>query len=304
VTSLTGRIIRVRSRRFEAETPEGVRTVVIPKALRFRDPEFVDPVAVGDTVVLEQRGDETVVTSVDGRKNALSRPASGRRGKRQILAANVDLAVIVLSTLSPRWKPSTLDRYLVLASSGGISPAVCLNKIDLSPEDRQSPLADVYRDLGIPVLFTSVITGEGMEDLKARLAGKTCILFGPSGVGKSSLINVLNPDADLRVGEISDRTDKGMHTTTWVEMIRLVGGGRLIDSPGIRVLDLTGVSPENLTEHFPEMTRDLRRCRFSDCWHRTEPGCEVKAALERGEIAPSRYDSYCRIMDSLESGHG
>ncbi len=299
-----GLVVRVRSRAFTVRVGGRDRPAHLPKRLRHRDPASVDPVAVGDRVRVSLAGDEAQMEEVLPRRNALGRPASGRPGKRQILAANLDLAAVVLSVRDPEWKPATLDRYLVLASHAGIPAAVCLNKVDLDPAVRQHPGLGVYPELGYPVLFLSARTGAGLEALRARIGGGTGVLLGPSGAGKSSLINRLVPGAGLRVGEVSDRTGKGRHTTTWVEMLDLPGGGSLVDSPGLRVLDLSGLDPSALAAHFPEMIRRAPECRFQDCRHLAEPGCAIKEAVAAGGIAPHRYDSYRRIHDSLERGEG
>jgi len=294
------RVVGIRSRQFTILLDGERQPAVVPKKLRFRDPDVVDPVAVGDLVHVTPDGN---IESVQPRRNSISRPASGRGGRRQILAANVDLALIVQAAGSPVWKPSTFDRYLVLASAGGVPPAVCLNKIDLDPEAARDPAFEVYAGIGIPRLAFSTITGEGFDAVIDAVRGRTCVLLGPSGVGKSSIVNRLFPEHAARVGEISERTGKGTHTTTWVELLDLPGGGGLVDSPGLRVLDLTGVPPAELSRHFPEFG-NAAPCRYPDCAHLAEPECAVKAAVSVGSIDPGRYDSYVRIHASLSRGWG
>jgi ribosome biogenesis GTPase len=299
-----GLVVRARSRSFTVSIDGDERVVAVPKRLRFEDTLHVDPVAVGDRVDLDLTKDPPVILTVAARRNGIARPALGRQGKLQLVAANLDRAVLVMAAASPPWKPATLDRYLVLVSAAGVPPLVCWNKEDLDPASRLDPARGIYARLGIPSVSTSTVTGEGLQDLGLALAGETCVFLGPSGVGKSSLINRLVVGEDLRVGEVSARTNKGRHTTAWVEMVPLPRGGRLVDSPGLRVLDLTGVSADAVAEHFPEVERASGGCRFGDCRHRSEPGCAVKAAVESGEIAPSRYDSYLRIGESLSRGEG
>jgi ribosome biogenesis GTPase len=272
--------------------------------LRFHEQDTVDPLAVGDRVRVRPSGEDLVVEEVLARRNSLSRPASGRANRRQVIAANLDLVVIVMSVADPPWKPATVDRYLVLASRAGIPGLLCLSKIDLAPEAATHPALEVYRGLGIPALVASTIGEPGVGALAAALTGKVGVLLGPSGTGKSSLLNALAPGLDLPVGEVSGRTGKGQHTTSWVEMLDLPGGGHVVDSPGLRVLDLTGVEPGELEVHFPEIRARAGACRFPDCRHVAEPDCAVKLAVENGELAPFRYDSYQRIRKSLESGRG
>lgn len=300
----SGLVVGARSRSFTVRVGSEEILALVPKRLRFLHSDLVDPVAVGDRVILSISGGQAVIDEVEPHRNALSRPASGRAGRRQVLAANLDIAVVVLAAQEPPWKPATLDRYLVLAAGGGVPGMVCINKIDLDPAVRRAPELAVYPKLNVPVSFTSTVTGEGMDELEARLAGKTAVLIGPSGAGKTSLINRLVPGAERRVSEISQRTQKGRHTTTWVEMLDLANGGHLVDSPGLRVLDLTGVEPESLVTHFPEMAPLAAECRFDDCRHMAEPGCAVKRGVEKGTVVAHRYDSYRRIYASLEAGRG
>jgi ribosome biogenesis GTPase len=179
-----------------------------------------------------------------------------------------------------------------------------LNKVDLDPEAAKSPELAVYPPLGVPVFPVSAREGAGIDELARALCGTTSALLGPSGAGKTSLLNRLVPRAGAAVQDVSERTGKGKHTTTWVEMLPLPGGGWLVDSPGLRALDLSLVHPEDLAGHFPEIARAPGHCRFPDCRHLGEPGCRVKEALAQGRIAPHRYDSYERILRSLERGEG
>lgn len=300
----SGLVVRSRSRVFTVRTERGEVPVRVPKRLLREHRDLVDPVAVGDRVRFAPDGDRGILESIEPRRNVLSRPAVGRSGQRQLLAANLDLVVVVVAAATPRWKPATVDRYLVLASAGGIDPLVCLNKIDLAPGEEDEPLLAIYRRLEIPVVPVSAETGEGLPALAERLAGRASVLVGPSGAGKSTLVNRLVPGAGVRVGEISDRTEKGRHTTSWVELLDLPGGGHLIDSPGLRVLGLTGIAPEDLAGHFPEIRERADGCRFQNCRHRAEPDCAVKAAVADGAIAEERYASYARIYASLEAGAG
>jgi ribosome biogenesis GTPase / thiamine phosphate phosphatase len=298
-----GRVIRAQSRRFDILGEHRVMSALVPKRLRFENPEWVDPVAVGDTVEASLRREEAVIQRVLPRRNQLVRRAMGGR-KRQLLAANVDRVVIVLAAMEPAWKPATLDRQLVLASSAGIPPLVWINKSDLVPEPLDDDVVAVYTRIGIPVLRGSALTGAGLEELSRHLRDTVTVFVGASGVGKSSLVNRLIPGTHAPVGDMSLSTGKGTHTTSWIEMHDLPGGGQVIDGPGLRVLDLTDVTVRDLARHFPEIEALIPLCRFPDCSHLAEPSCAVKAGVASGLVGAHRYDSYRRIYESLDRGEG
>src|SRR5512140_2318878 len=287
---LEGRVIRSQSRSFEIETASGTVKAVVLKGLRSRHPDLVDPVAVGDRVKLRQ-GERAGATieEVLPRRNRLSRPSVSRERQEQLIAANVGRAIIV-QAVSPPWKPATWDRYLVMASAGEIPAALCLNKMDLSPDEGNAPELDVYRRLGYPVVLTSARTGEGLDSLRGLIRGEVAVLLGPSGAGKSSLINSLQPGTGLRTAGLSRLTGKGRHTTTWVELLKLDDGIEIVDSPGLRVLGLWGVGPGELALHFHEFAPFAAECRFPGCSHvnEQEPDCGVKRAAQAGLIAPFR----------------
>ena len=298
-----GRVVRAQSRRFTVLGESGAIPAHVPKRLRFDHPEWVDPLAVGDEVEAAIQSGEAVIRRVLPRRNLLARRAIGGT-KRQMLAANIDRAVIVLAAAEPEWKAATLDRYLVLASASDISPLVWINKSDLVSVIPDLELLDWYSRMEIPVLRGSAGSGEGIRELVDRLADQTAVFIGPSGVGKSSLINRLVPNADARVGDVSAASGKGIHTTSWVEMHDLPGGGHVIDGPGLRTLDLSDVAVQDLARHFPEMDALSGHCRFADCVHLAEPECAIKDAVISGRVAPHRYDSYRRIYESLARGSG
>lgn len=296
---LPGRVIRAQSRSFDVETDEGRIKVVALKGLRSRFPDLVDPVAVGDRVKVRRgAGTEGTLVEVLPRSNRLSRPAVWQDGREQLIAANLSRAVIV-QAVEPRWKTATWDRYLVMTSAGGVPPALCLNKIDLDPGMADAPELDAYRDLGIPVVVTSARTGEGLDRLRDLLRGAPAVLIGPSGGGKSTLINAMAPGAGLPTGALARSTGKGRHTTTWVQLVPLEGGIEVVDSPGLRVLGLWGVTSSNLASHFPEMASLEGRCRFSPCSHVHEPDCVVRLAVDNGKIRDFRYRSYTRLHAEL-----
>jgi len=241
-----------------------------------------------------------IIHELQPRKTLLARPDA--RGKQKIIAANIDQILIVCAP-HPELNEGLLDRYLVAATLTGINPVIVLNKTDLLDQKtlaqyRQRLL--VYQQLGYPIIYTSAHEDEAFNHLNACLHAKTSILVGQSGVGKSSLLNRLLPEVNARIGEVSDATGKGRHTTTTARLYHLPDSGSLIDSPGIREFGLWNVSPEQLAQGFPEFVARQGQCRFRDCKHRNEPGCAILAGVENDEISPLRHASYLRILASLE----
>lgn len=301
-TTLEGLVVRTESG-FHRVQVNG-RTIVCraPKRLLRGERTTTTAVVIGDHVRLRQVDDSTgVIEEVLPRDNELVRGAA--RGSRflDVIAANLDLLVAVHSLREPDLNPARLDRLLLIAEAAEIPALVCLNKADLADPEALYIAAAPYRAAGYPVLLTSARTGRGIEDLRQAARGKMSAVVGPSGVGKSSLLNRMQPGLRLRTGEISGSTGKGRHTTTTAELLPLVNGGRIADTPGLRELAIREVEPEDLAWLFPEFRPLLGTCRFSDCSHRDEIGCAVREAVERGEIAPSRYRSYLRVYEDLEA---
>ncbi len=249
----------------------------------------------------DERGD-CIVQVREPRRSELARPDS--HGRKKVIAANIDQILIVTSP-RPAFSPGLVDRYLVAAEVLGIEPVIVLNKIDLldtAARGELDPLLDEYRRLGYAVIETSVKNGEGIADLETRLQEHTSIFVGQSGVGKSSLINALLPDAEARIGEISEATGKGTHTTTTAWLYHLPHDhGAVIDSPGIREFGLWNIEPHQVAAGFREFREYAPACRFRDCLHRKEPGCAVREAVEEGRISRRRYESYLRILASVEN---
>ncbi len=259
--------------------------------------------APGDRVLVEFEGEDALVRGVAGRKTRLSRYA-GEHGslEEQVIAANVDLLVVVAAADKPPFRPGLVDRYLVTAQVGGVEPVLCLNKTDLV-EAEPAEVA-IYRALGIRVYPTSCETGEGLDALRATLSGRLSVLAGHSGVGKSSLLNALDPELDLHTASVSEATERGRHTTSAARLYTLPDNTRIIDTPGIRAMGLWGVSPEELECYFPELAELAPQCKFRDCTHVHEPECAVRGAVESSRLPEGRYDSYLRIRTSLESEDG
>jgi ribosome biogenesis GTPase / thiamine phosphate phosphatase len=270
------------------------------KSERFAD--SVPGPTVGDEVSFLPHPEDRIL-EVYPRRNHLSRraavPMPGAAAGEQVIAANLDLAVPVFAVANPEPKWNLLDRYLAASEAAGIPALVCLTKADLA-EENVLAIAAEYRAIGYPVVLTSSMTGRGLSELAQALAGRTSILLGKSGVGKTSLLNALEPGLGRRVAEISSATGKGRHTTTSAELFPLAAGGSLIDSPGVREFGLWGIAREELADLFPEMRPYAGKCKFGlDCSHDEEPGCALRQAVVAGRVSPRRYASYIHLREDL-----
>lgn len=259
-----------------------------------------NPIAVGDWVEFEiEPGQESgVINKLYPRRNYIIRRSVNLSKQTQIIAANLDLAMLVVTLASPPTSTGFIDRFLVTAEAYSIPASLVFNKLDLFSEEGLEILADyinLYQELGYTCYAVSALEGENVEELKQALKDKITLVSGHSGVGKSTLINRLVPGLTLKTGDISNWSDKGKHTTTFAEMIDLPFGGKLIDTPGIRELGVVDIEAQELSHYFPEMRDLLNECRFHNCRHINEPGCAVLEALEEGRIDPSRYESYRSI---------
>jgi ribosome biogenesis GTPase / thiamine phosphate phosphatase len=253
--------------------------------------------APGDKVLVEGEAENWLVKKVRPRTSHLTRPAVGT-AREQVIAANVDLLVAVVAVAQPEPKPGLIDRFLILAERGGIIPLICVNKTDLPPSEPLDLAA--YERLGIPIARTSCKTGDGLGALEQHLRGKLSVFAGHSGVGKSSLINALDPTLRIATGQVSDSTEKGRHTTTASRLHHLDGHTRIIDTPGLREVGLWQIGPQEVAQYFPEIDEIAQACRFRDCSHEHEPGCAVREAVKEGRIPALRFQSYLRIRKSLE----
>ena len=263
---------------------------------------YADPVAVGDEVVVTPRdNEEGVIEEISPRRTKFSRRYPGKRDAiEQIVVANADQVVIVLSTRLPDFNLRFLDRFLILAEVGEMDAVVCLNKIDLidSAERRElRSILSAYEQLGYPVIFTSINHSESIQAFRDALRDRFSVVVGASGVGKSSLLNAVQPGLGLRVGEVGLKTGKGRHTTTLVELFSLEFGGEVADTPGIREVGLWGVDTENLDLYFPEMEPYLGECKYTDCIHVSEPRCAIVDAVNTGKISDVRYQSYISLKN-------
>ena len=280
-----------------AHLPEwDVFPAVLRGRLRLKTAGITNPVAVGDRVRYE---DDTIV-EVLPRRNYVIRRSTNLSRQAHIIAANVDMAYIVVSLYLPEVKLPFLDRILVTCEVYGIPVTIVLSKTDMYRAEAPEAVAafrDIYEGAGYPVLETSVRTGEGVDELRSLCSGKVNLFSGESGVGKSSLIKALDPSLDPKIGEISEAHLQGKHTTSLYQMYPLASGGYVIDSPGIRGFGLVDLEKEEIYKYFPEMLRASAGCRFTPCTHTHEPGCAVKAAVDSGEISAERYNSYLGMLE-------
>jgi len=267
---------------------------------RMKDIKTTNPIAVGDRVEfeLEPELETGVITHLEDRKNYIIRKSVNLSKQAQIIAANLDQAFLIVTLASPRTSLGFIDRFLVTAEAYDIPASIIFNKLDLFSEEGLEILASyekIYTDLGYPCYHVSAKEGTNVEQIKALLQNKVTLISGHSGVGKSTLINAILPEAKVKTGAVSDWSDKGQHTTTFAEMYTLPFGGYLIDTPGIRELGIIDIEQQELGHFFPEIRGRMNDCRFHNCRHINEPGCAVLEAVENGEIEPSRYDSYLSI---------
>ena len=269
------------------------------KILKGDESEY-NPLAPGDVVEFEVSGDgRGLITTRVPRRNHFAR-WNKKRGSWQTVAANIDLLLAAISAEKPPFRPRFVDRVLINASLGGVPSAVLLNKIDQGTEEWIEERIAAWESLGVKVFRTSAETGEGLDAIKEAAIDRTVCLFGPSGVGKSTLLNALVPGIELTTGKISSKYDRGRHVTNFGRLIEADWGGRFVDTPGVREILVRGVSPEDLPHWFPEFADYEVECAFQPCSHRHEPGCAVMAAVENGGIHHDRYENYLRIRDELE----
>lgn len=305
--SVEGLVIKAQSGFFTVETAQGHIVSQIPGRLK-REKRNTDIVAVGDHVTISINEDGTgTIESVAARKSVLSRTRPAARGRNlladreQVLVANVDQVVFVFSIQKPHPNLRKLDRFLVVAEMNELPAVICINKIDLTGLEKARQRFQIYEEIGYRVIYTSVPEQIGIEELGACLQDKISVLTGSSGVGKTSLLNALQPGLGLAVRAVSEATGKGAHTTRHVQLFPLESGGYVADTPGIRGLALFDIEPDELDAYFREIAPLVADCQFSNCSHRHEPKCAVKAAVAEGRVSQERYQSYLRLREEHEA---
>lgn len=262
-----------------------------------------NPVSVGDSVTIENEEGDYVIAKIEDRKNYVIRQSPKHRAMRHIIASNIDMAAVVVSISKPRTSTGFIDRFLVTTEAYRVPALLVINKIDdLSKKDNEiyHHWIEIYQKIGYPVLATSTYTGEGIDELKDFLKGKRTLFSGHSGVGKSSLLNAIDPSLELRTNEISGKHDKGMHTTTFSELLRVKSiDAEIIDTPGIKEFGVLNIKDFELKDFFREFVPYLNQCKFANCMHINEPNCAVDTAIRAGEISLFRYQNYLNILEDI-----
>lgn len=296
-----GRILRSHGSYYYVQTDDGLIPCRLRGKFRLNEENVTNPVVVGDRVQISVWREEGTIEKIEPRRNQLSRldPRSSTIEIEHVLIANVDQVVLIIAAKKPTLKIHLIDRFLMAAERQDLPAAICINKVDLVKPNSLDDLARMYEKIGYPVYLTSAKTGQSVAELASSLHDKLSVFTGQSGVGKSSLLNAIENNLGIRVGKVSDKNEKGRHTTSHTELIPLSQGGLVADTPGFRNFGLLTIQPEDVETLFLEFHDYLGACQFNDCRHLAEPGCAVKAALEAGHIFQSRYDSYQRIMQEM-----
>jgi len=278
----------------------------IKGVFKIDDITSTNPVAVGDQVEIETEDkieNTAIITEIKPRRNYINRQSPRSKHQHHIIAANLDQSFLIATLKEPRTSQGFIDRFLVASESYHVQPSIIFNKADIYKKKEQDKFdlwSEIYGNVGYNVYRVSVKENAGIDALLGQVQGKTTLFSGHSGVGKSSLLNAILPNLQIKTQDVSEWSGKGMHTTTFAEMYDLPGGGTIIDTPGMREFGLVDISKQELSHYFPEMRARINDCQFNNCLHINEPGCAVKAAVVEGEITEDRYVSYATILESIE----
>ncbi|MBI1782227.1 MAG: ribosome small subunit-dependent GTPase A [Sphingobacteriales bacterium] len=265
-----------------------------------------NPIAVGDEVEMEMENeteDSVIITEIYPRKNYIIRQSPAHKKQKHIVASNIDQSLLFATLKEPKTSSGFIDRFLITCEAYHVPAIIVFNKADLYKKKEQEKFEEwkkMYEAIGYHVQLLSLETGAGVEELKSLLKDKTTLLSGHSGVGKSTFINTIFPQFELKTQEVSGCSGKGLHTTTFAEMFDLSFGGKIIDTPGVREFGLFDFTKQELSHYFPEMKKLIHNCQFNNCLHTNEPGCAVKAAVEEGNVSVERYISYYNILDTID----
>jgi ribosome biogenesis GTPase len=310
--TLNGLVVKEQSGFFWVEVPDGRVIMCRLRGRLLEEAQSTDIAAIGDRVTISVAEDGSgAVESVEERTSVLSRSArtEGNRGggaaeREHVIIANADQALFVFATAQPAPSFTMLDRFLVAGEKAGIERLIIIaNKIDLDHDGSARRKFETYANIGYPILYTSAVECIGVDDVRDALRGHISVLTGPSGVGKTSLLNAIQPGLARAVKSVSQYHQEGMHTTRASELVKLENGGYLADTPGMRTLSTWDIEPEELDAYFPEIAERVSDCRFGNCMHFNEPGCAVRAAVDRGDIPRARYESYKSLRSELEEAY-
>jgi ribosome biogenesis GTPase len=307
MTAAAGVVLSAVGGQYEIQLQDGAIIEAVLRGRLKRDEKAGGQVVAGDQVTISTQPDGSyTIETVAPRRSLLARRAPGSgRARQKVIAANIDQVVIVFAAEHPAPNARMLDRFLSLAEANHLESVLVLNKADLSSPEAMAAFLSPYERAGYATLQTAARTGMGVDALRARLCGANSALTGPSGVGKSSLLNAVQPGLGLRIGEVSEAVNKGMHTTVSARLIPLECGGFVTDTPGLREVGMWDIEPAELAMHFPEFRPLIDDCRFgSSCSHTHEPKCAVRAAVDAGSVSAERYDSYVKLYEECSDGPG
>jgi len=304
---MRGLVIRSTGSWYEVQVEGKIFKCRLKGKFRMGNMKLTNPVAVGDYVTIqkEDEGDDNIgtITDIEVRKNYVIRQSPRKKHYLHILASNIDHALLIVTISHPKLKQGFIDRFLLMTAPYNIPVTIIFNKSDLYKEEDLAVfeyLQDIYNQIGYQSILSSAIDGNGIEEIKAIMKDQICLVSGQSGVGKSSIINHIQPNLELKTGELSDYMGKGQHTTTFAEMFELDFGGKIIDTPGIKTLSYNHLEVMDIAHNFKEFFEASSACKFANCTHRNEPKCAVKDKLVSGEISELRYFNYLSIIEETE----
>jgi ribosome biogenesis GTPase / thiamine phosphate phosphatase len=301
---MTGIVTKSTGSWYDVKVDGKVIKCRIAGKMKLDDRKLTNPIAVGDEVTIELENErQAVIHKVTPRRNYIVRQSPRKRHQVHFLASNIDQVVLLVTIIDPNLKLGFIDRFLLMCEPYNIPATIIFNKADINGVAENELLAHcihMYERIGYQVLVTSAVTGQGLEEMRELLKNKTTLISGQSGVGKSTLVNLIEPGLALLTGEISDFSGKGQHTTTFAQMFDLSFGGSIIDTPGIKTLAFSHLEVEEVAHNWREFFSISNKCKFNDCTHRNEPFCVVKDAIEAGDISESRYQNYLNILEEIE----
>lgn len=303
----SGVVVRSTGSWYDVQLDDGLKVQArILGKFRLGDIKTTNPVGVGDRVMVQiedKEANTAIIRDIEPRRNYVVRQSPRKKHQLHLIASNIDQAILIVTIIEPSLKQGFIDRFLLTTEPHNIPAVILFNKADLYDEQALGIfefLQSVYEPIGYPCYLVSALSGQGIEEVRALLKDKISLISGQSGVGKTSLINAIQPGMGLRTGEISDHTGKGQHTTTFAEWFNLEEGGAIIDTPGIKTLSFNNLEPMDVSHNFREFFEMSEHCRFANCTHRNEPGCAVKEAVEDGVLSELRYFNYMQIMEEVE----